>query len=449
MEIQLVKFQDKFLFSEKRFPALISAVGTGKTFMGLLKAWRFCETHPGTLWMVVRKEYTDLSDSLLKDFTRYFQVTADSKKEHHFKNGSTLMFRHGAEMNVLKNITLDGFLIEQAEEFETDEQFTFLRDRLRGKAGPYQQGCILANANGHNWIWEGWVNSDEVDGSAVSVSACRPKGPEYDPSLAVSFDNEVNLPAAYVEDLRRMEVESPAHYRQYVLNDFSSELSDDSMLSAAILSQSVGLSFIEGDKSRRIMGVDVARYGGNEIVHTILESRGPFQWEQIHQEATVKRGMDETVGKTLALIKDFQLKSVAVDDDGGSGLADFIKDPGVKVFKFHGGLPLMDKPRKFDMVRSAGFFKVKEHLEKGWLKLIADPKLHKQLLTIRYRYLPDNAKHVLSKEEMRLKKMESPDRADAVMMALWYADQAGSGEADWELAAADIPQNYGFGWGRR
>jgi hypothetical protein len=289
-----------------------------------------------------------------------------------------------------------------------------------------------------------------VDGSYSSTALCQPKGEEFHPTLARTFDNEGNLPEPYVADLRRMETESPSHYKQYVLNSFDAELSDDSMFSPAILSGSVHLSFMEGDRSRRIMGVDVARYGGNEIVHTILESRGPFQWEQIHLEASVKRGMDETVGKTLSLIKDFQLKAVAVDDDGGSGLADFIKTPGVKVFKFRGGLPLDDAPRRYDMVRSAGFFKLKEYLEKGWLKLMEDQKTHRQLLTIRHRYLPDGARHVLSKEEMRLKKQESPDRADALMMAGWFCDKVySSGNTNWDMEAQEIPANYGFGWGRR
>jgi len=37
------------------------------------------------------------------------------------------MFRHASELAVLKNINLSIFGIEQAEEFETDEQFQLQR----------------------------------------------------------------------------------------------------------------------------------------------------------------------------------------------------------------------------------------------------------------------------------------------------------------------------------
>ena len=130
-EITLKPFQYDFVFSEERFPALIAGIGTGKTYMLLLKIWNFLSNHPNCLGLICRKEYTDLHDSTMKDFTRYFGVTADSNKEFKFPNGSVLMFRHAAEVEVLKNINLSIFGIEQAEEFETDEQFIFLRDRLR------------------------------------------------------------------------------------------------------------------------------------------------------------------------------------------------------------------------------------------------------------------------------------------------------------------------------
>ena len=432
---------------------MISAIATGKTFMGLLKVWTQCEKYPGSLWLVVRKEFTDLQDSTLKDFTRYFGVSADSKKEYHFPNGSTIMFRHGAEVNVLKNITLDGFLIEQAEEFETDEQFTFLRDRLRGKASSLQQGVLIANACGHNWIWAKWINSEGVDGSFSSTKYCQPVSPEYDSTLAQSFDNEKNLPPVYVADLRSMEKDSPAHYRQYVLNDFGVELTDDALLTSSEISDSVKKEFHGGDRTRRIMGIDVARFGGNEIVYTILESRGAVQWEQIHQEAFTKRGIDETLGKALSLIRDFSLSLVVVDDDGlGGGVTDLIKLDGVQVIPFRGGLPVQkkfeDEPRRYDMNRSAAYFKVQDFIRKGWLKILDDPKLIQQILMIRYRYCTDGARHILSKDEMRAKKLlrdgESIDRSDALAMALWKVEESSVQSDEYELAAMDTLPNYGI-----
>ena len=69
VEIKLIPAQAEFLTSEKRFPHMIAGIGTGKTYMLLLKAVRFCKTYPGAVAMIVRKQFTDLHDSTLADFT--------------------------------------------------------------------------------------------------------------------------------------------------------------------------------------------------------------------------------------------------------------------------------------------------------------------------------------------------------------------------------------------
>ena len=72
--IELNWYQDEFMFAEQRFSAIIAAVGTGKTFAGLLKAWNYCEEHPESLGLIVRKEFVDLKSSTIKDFEMNFGV---------------------------------------------------------------------------------------------------------------------------------------------------------------------------------------------------------------------------------------------------------------------------------------------------------------------------------------------------------------------------------------
>jgi hypothetical protein len=115
-------------------------------------------------------------------------------------------------------------MIEQAEEFDTAEQFDLLRGRLRReltvnkdypagaefatlidhlKANPARLGMIIANANGHNWVWRDWIKLDIAGRQAFE---------------ATTFDNYANLPADFIKDLKDMEVSSPKKYRRYVLN---------------------------------------------------------------------------------------------------------------------------------------------------------------------------------------------------------------------------------------
>ena len=49
IEITLIPQQAEFLTSEKRFPHMIAGIGTGKTYMLLLKAVNFCNKYPGVV----------------------------------------------------------------------------------------------------------------------------------------------------------------------------------------------------------------------------------------------------------------------------------------------------------------------------------------------------------------------------------------------------------------
>ena len=121
--------------------------------------------------------------------------------------------------------------MEQAEEFPTDTQFQLLRGRMRRRLevdplfwdrlvdsgvvypflqalhdAPLRQLMVIANACGHNWIWKMFIKSPQEGFSCIQAD---------------SFANKDNLPADFIEDLRRMELDSPAKYKQYVLNDHS------------------------------------------------------------------------------------------------------------------------------------------------------------------------------------------------------------------------------------
>lgn len=374
--------------------------------MMLIKIFMFCEQYPNTLALVVRKEFVDLRDSTIKDFTNYFGVHLDGNKEYHFDNGSVIMFRHGDELNVLKNLNLTIFGIEQAEEFETEETFTMLRDRLRRDNAPIRQGIVIANACGHNWIWKLWINNP---------------APEFEGITAKTFDNP-HLPKDFIEDLKRMETDSPNHYAQYVLNSFDEVDSDDFLLHHAVVYQSPKLNFFNPGGGRRIMSVDVARFGGDEIVYSVLESRGAVCWEQVYQEALRGKSLMETCGKIIDMRKSLDIDLIVTDDTGmGGGVTDRLDELMIDVIPFNGA----ELSGRQDCVnrRAEAYFKLKEYMERGWLKIQNDRELHEQLLSLKFKYKSDGKRIITSKDEMRKEGLKSPDRADALMMAVYYSEK--------------------------
>jgi len=199
-------FQSAFLDSTARFPAIGAGWGSGKTMFGIMKGLGLSDKYPGNLGLICRKKFVDLRDSTMRDFTRYTNIPIPmSTKEITLPNGSVIMFRHADELSALQNINLGWALIEQAEEFDTDEAFQMLRGRLR-REGCFHQIMLIYNKNGHNWIWKKWEKKEVKD----------PK--EYDLVQATSFDNKVNLPQDFLDDLRRMEVESPRKFNRFVMN---------------------------------------------------------------------------------------------------------------------------------------------------------------------------------------------------------------------------------------
>ncbi len=414
--------------SVKRFPCMIAAVGTGKSMMLLLKIWNYCELYPNSLALIIRKEFTDLRDSTIKDFQTYFGVTIDGNKEYKFPNGSVIMFRHGAEMAVLKNMNLSVAGIEQAEEFETDEVFTFLRDRLRRQNAPYRQLIVIANANGHNWLWRLFIQPakdirviDEATGQIV-----RERG-EYLCVEANTLANKDNLPPDFIADLMTMKEDAPNHYMRYVMNSHEEVDADDLLFNSKDVYDSPDIIIDNENRIiKRVMGLDVARFGNDETVFTIIEQKDLYRWEQVFKEEKKKVDTVWTSGYAMELERRFNLDLTVVDDIGvGGGVTDNLKSNNGRILPFIANSNASVNNQKFyEDSNTEGFCMMADLLKKAWLKLLPDHIQAEQIMTTRFKYKAAK-KQILTKEEMRIKYKEisSPDRAKALMMAVWGTDK--------------------------
>jgi len=236
-ELDFIPAQDGFFNTAARYPCYTAAWGTGKTAAAIARGVKASKKFPGNVGLIVRNEFVDLRDSTMVDFEKYTGLKIDSEKNCRLSNGSLIMFRHGAELSGLQNINLGWFIIEQGEEFETDEQFQMLRGRLRLE-GVHHFGAIIANTNGHNWIWYLWKRADPI------------RDKEFVLYEAETFDNEKNLPLDFVEDLRKLEVQKPRIWRQFVKNSW-----DDYGTDALFFAEQMSLARREG-RIRPDLGID-------------------------------------------------------------------------------------------------------------------------------------------------------------------------------------------------
>ena len=153
-KFSLKQAQVDFIGSPEQFPAYIAGVGTGKSTALIAKALLHSQESKDNLGVIVRKQFSDLRNSTIKDFQDYTGLKVnESTHEVRLKNGSTILFIHGDVLDSLKNINCGWFGIEQAEEFPDDTAWQFLKMRLRRKV-LFRSGFLIGNTNGHNWIYD-------------------------------------------------------------------------------------------------------------------------------------------------------------------------------------------------------------------------------------------------------------------------------------------------------
>lgn len=433
--VVLNPYQVEFIDSTARYPALIGGVGTGKTMCGIIKGMLLSEKFENNLGLVIRKEFTDLRDSTIKDFEKYTGYKVDSHKEIRLPNDSQIMFRHGAEINVLKNINLGWYYIEQAEEFETMEVFTFLQDRLRRDNVPIRIGFSIANANGHNWLWKNWIDSPP-DERFHGIEAC-------------TFDNAHNLPQDFIDDLKKMEKTDPAHYRRYVLNSHEDTDIEDKLFSWKLIEFAKSINLVFYDIGAEILAVDVARFGDDKTVFLRLKrARGGWKVKSIKEF----QGLDlmQVTGRIVDEISKEKPIVTVVDDVGmGGGVTDRLRELNHDVFAYVGSESALND--KYYKKRSEDLFQLSEAMEGGEVQIPEDRLLEEELSTVVYDFKSDGRKYVISKKEMKKRGFKSPNRVDALSMAYsmtgWarQEDENRKETYDYQKAPEEeyaVPENY-------
>lgn len=397
-QIQPKPFQSEFLKTDVRYPAFVAAWGTGKTLFAILRGLRL-STIPNNLGLIVRKEFTDLRDSTIRDFEEYTGLKVGSDKDVTLPNGAVIMFRHGKELDVLKNIKLGWFLMEQAEEFDTDEQFQYLRGRLRRPVALHC-GMVIANVKGHNWIWRLWK--------------ANPPSGEYKLWEATTFQNAENLPASYIKDLETMQEESPVHYNRFISNSWDELEEGDIVIQYSDIIESQKVNIIQ-PFTKKIIALDPAEMGDDESVIYALENE-----RVVGEDIFCQKQPMETVGRTIAMKRKFDGNLIVGDAIGiGSGIFSRLSEMGERVLalKVSEKDSVSDKAKFFNL-RAEIYWWAREQFQER-LPKVFEEQLIAQLSAIKHQRNSFGQIQIEKKEEIKKRIGKSPDRSDAYVMGLW------------------------------
>lgn len=212
-------------------------------------------------------------------------------------------------------------------------------------------------------------------------------------------------------DERRQEYGGPdtALYRARVLGKFP-EQGDDMLISLADVERAQERWQSPNGGDPQALGVDVARFGSDETVEIEIFDNG------IIGEPKAVRG--HNLMETAGSIKANRAEKKAVDDSGlGGGVTDRLKEQNVDILPYIAGEKAFDSERFLNR-RAETWWMIREGLRNNEISLPPDNKLAADLTNIKYSYTSKGQIKIEAKDEVKKRLGRSPDRGDALAIAL-------------------------------
>lgn len=162
------------------------------------------------------------------------------------------------------------------------------------------------------------------------------------------------------------------------------------------------------------LGVDVARYGSDETVEIEIYGRTVAMPRSFHGQDTMA---------TAGAIKASSAAKKAVDDAGvGGGVTDRLKEQKINVIAYNAGESAFDK-EQFLNRRAESWWLIREMLKRDEIDLPPDNKLAADLTNIKFGYTSRGQIKLEAKEDIKKRIGRSPDRGDALAIALAALNQ--------------------------
>ncbi len=401
------------------------AMGGGKSYWLIAEAIKQAMKYPGNRLVIVRKELSVLRRTTLvsflsicpKEIIRNFNQTS---LEITFVNGSVLTFidanvAKDPLMQKLKGLEIGWFGIDEANEVSL-EVFQTLKTRLRwvlpDGTTPSYEGRLTSNPE-PCWLVPVFIQSSSQDEVYIQ---------------SLTTDN-YDENSEYVLNLKQAFKDNPNMLRKYLYGDWSLVDTINQLIpSEAIVkgSQQVengwGLS----------MGIDVARFGDDRTVFTILD-KGNIKLIESHPQTA----LNEVTTRAIQLMTDYKIdpRFVGVDSVGvGAGVVDSLKASGYAVVDIQGGAKPLEPEFEYEPqeafkpfnLRSQMYYELRKDIIKGAIGNIINENLRLELQSIKYEIASDKTVKIIGKEAIKKILGKSPDYADSLVYANWVKNHKGA-----------------------
>lgn len=217
----------------------------------------------------------------------------------------------------------------------------------------------------------------------------------------------------WVDDKRRRWGEDSPLWKSRVLGEFP-DVGENTLIHPAWIQAAQDRDLTPTEPST--LGVDVARFGPDSTV--IAHRRGP--WARIIDTMGYSK-TTTTAGHVARIQHDHGYPVAHVDGVGvGGGVVDILSENGMPVADLQSGGSPSDTAR-FKNARAEWYWTLRTLFQDGRIDIDpADDDLASQLAQIRYDIDSKGRIVIESKDDMKARGVNSPDRADALMFA--FAD---------------------------
>lgn len=390
------------------------AMGGGKSWWLCAEAIKQVMKYSGNRIVIVRKELSVLRRTTLitflsicpKEIIRNFNQTS---LEVTFINGSVLTFLDAniskdPLLQKIKGLEIGWFGIDEANEV-SKEVYNILKTRLRwvlpNKQKPKYEGRLTSNPEAC-WLINSFIHSTNID-------------EVYIQSLTTdNFDEQ----SEYVINLKEAFKDSPNLLRKYLYADWSLADTINQLIPSEIILRSIEKIQYQTSIS---MGVDVARYGDDKTVFTILKD-GNIELIESYSQTSIT----EVITRTIQLIDNHKINPIFVGIDSvgvGAGVVDDLKSQGYDVIEIQGGAKpeeviFEDAFKPFNL-RSQMYYELRRDLINGEIGNLTNETLRLELQAIKYEIYADRTVKIISKEAIKKIIGKSPDYADSLAYANW------------------------------
>jgi len=353
----------------------------------------------------VQKSIRDSVYQLLADWIdrlgvgAHFEVLRD---EIRGRNGSYCIFRGMTDQNAESIKSLEGFDVAWFEEAQamSARSLQLLRPTIRKE---------------RSQLWFTWNPRRRTDPVDLFLRAAPPEGAVV---VKANYGDNPWFPDVLDAERRIDEAGDEANYRHVWLGDYEA-VSDRQLIPQGIVTAAMGrdVGFPE-PFDELVVGVDVARFGGDETVIAFRHGRSAARtaWMTF-------QGLDtmETAARVAAVMEMHRPDAVFIDETGvGAGVVDRLRQLGLDIVPVN----FASKPQGLTTAKVANrraemWVRMRDWLAQGGVAIPNDPRLESELTAVEYKPDVNNAILLEKKDDMRKRGLSSPDRADA--LALTFA----------------------------